>query len=205
MKLITSGFTHPIHEAQTIFRQVLDAISSPGSLHTFGADFTFGLANSATTQLLLALTDNSTPVWLSPALRHDEILTQNVKFHTNAPLAESTDTACFAVMAENETVDLTAFSWGSAEYPETNTTLAIQINGFDRGETLSLSGPGIDGQRTVFVDGIDNELLKQITQIQRSQPLGIDVLLTSGNQLMALPRTTHIELSNREALTCTLQ
>ncbi|MBL4831461.1 MAG: phosphonate C-P lyase system protein PhnH [Aliivibrio sp.] len=205
MNLVKPGFNNPIHDAQTIFRQVLEAISSPGSLQTFSDDFSFGCANSATTQLLLSLADSSTSVWLCEAMKHDEELTQNLKFHVNTPLSDTANTACFAVAMQNKPLQLSDFCWGSAEYPETNTTLAIQVSGFDSGANLSLMGPGIDGHRTVRVDGIDSDLLQQIAQIQRSQPLGIDILFTCGTQLMALPRSTQVTLTDTEALTCTLQ
>ena len=205
MKFVKQGFNDPIHDAQNVFRFILNAMSMPSSLQSIPSELSFGQANAATTQILLALTDSTTPVWLSEAFKTDSELTQNLQFHANTPLATRQDKASFALLGGDQNTDINQFCWGNAEYPETSTTLIIQVNSLSEGVELELSGPGIDGKALVNVDGIHQSLLNQIMVINKSQPLGIDVLLTCENQLMALPRTTLIALANKEDSSCTLQ
>jgi alpha-D-ribose 1-methylphosphonate 5-triphosphate synthase subunit PhnH len=98
MKFVKPGFNDPIHDAQCVFRLVLNAVSMPCSTQTMPRDLSFGGANSATTQILLALSDSTTPVWLSENFLEDTKLTQNLRFHANAPLTSPTESASFALL-----------------------------------------------------------------------------------------------------------
>ncbi|BCL68089.1 carbon-phosphorus lyase subunit PhnH [Vibrio nigripulchritudo] len=203
MKFVKPGFNDPIHDAQCVFRLVLNAVSMPGSTQTMPSDLSFGGANSATTQILLALSDSTTPIWLSENFLEDTELTQNLQFHANTPLTSPAESASFALLDHQQTMNVNDFCWGSAEFPETSTTLLIQVSSLQKGTPLSLQGPGIDGHKNIQVEGIHPDLLAQIQAIHSSQPLGIDVLLTCGCELMALPRTTQITQLNRESSPCT--
>ncbi|WP_104401117.1 phosphonate C-P lyase system protein PhnH [Vibrio penaeicida] len=205
MKFVKPGFNDPIHDAQNVFRFILNAMSIPGSLQSMPSELSFGQANAATTQILLALTDSTTPVWLSEAFKADSELTQNLQFHANTPLATRQDKASFALLGSGQNANVSEFCWGSAEYPETSTTLIVQVSSLSKGVSLELSGPGIDGNASINVEGVHQSLFNQIIAISESQPLGVDVLLTCENQLMALPRTTRITLASMEESSCTLQ
>ena len=125
MKFVKQGFNDPIHDAQNVFRFILNAMSMPSSLQSMPSELSFGQANAATTQILLALTDSTTPVWLSEAFKTDSELTQNLQFHANTPLATRQDKASFALLGGGQNTEINELSWGNAEYHETSTTLII--------------------------------------------------------------------------------
>ena len=94
------AFTLAVQDAQQSFRRLLKAMSEPGvivSLHQLSQGWL--PLNLASTSVLLTLADNDTPVWLSGALLND-IASQNLRFHTNAPLVEQPQQAVFAVADE---------------------------------------------------------------------------------------------------------
>ena len=92
--------------------------------------------------MLLTLADNDTPVWLSGALLND-IASQNLRFHTNAPLVEQPQQAVFAVADEQISHEqLNALSEGSAVAPETSATLILQVSSLSGGRMLRLTGQG---------------------------------------------------------------
>ncbi|MBD1559238.1 phosphonate C-P lyase system protein PhnH [Vibrio sp. S9_S30] len=205
MKFVKPGFNDPIHDAQNVFRFILNAMSMPSSLQSMPSELSFGQANAATSQILLTLTDSTTPLWLSDSFQADSELTQNLRFHANTPLTTHPDNASFALINSEQDTDVSQFCWGSEEYPDTSTTVIVQVSSLSSGVGLELSGPGIDGRASIKVEGIHQSLLNQIMAISESQPLGVDVLLTCKNQFMALPRTTRITLANREDSSCTLR
>lgn len=81
---------------------------------------------------------------------------------------------------------------GSDMYPEDGATLVIPSS-LGLGARLRLTGPGIDGQVDVSVGGIPAAFWLKRQQIMR-YPLGFEVFLIDGDQIVGLPRTTEIEV-----------
>ena len=138
------AFTLAVQDAQHSFRRLLKAMSEPGvivSLHQLSQGWL--PLNLATTSVLLTLADNDTPVWLSGALSND-IASQNLRFHTSAPLVEQPRQAVFAVADEHISHEqLNALSEGSAVAPETSATLILQVSSLSGGRMLRLTGEGL--------------------------------------------------------------
>ena len=130
---LQTAFTLPVQDAQQSFRRLLKAMSEPGvivALHQLKHGWQ--PLNLATTSVLLTLVDGDTPVWLSPAMNND-IASQNLRFHTNAPMVEQPQLAAFAVADERiSSEQLNALSAGSAVAPETSATLIVDVTP-DRG------------------------------------------------------------------------
>ena len=125
---LETAFTLPVQDAQHSFRRLLKAMSEPGvivALHQLKHGWQ--PLNVATTSVLLTLADNDTPVWLSHAL-HNDIVSQSLRFHTNAPLVEQPQQATFAVSSDTiSSEQLNALCEGSAIAPETSATLIVQV------------------------------------------------------------------------------
>lgn len=192
MSLLT-GFAQPIEQSQQAFRLILKALSEPGHIVTLPDSPIWGALNAASTAALLTLADQETPIQLCLALKSEQVLT-NIRFHSGAPLANNAEEVCFALFdAQLQAADLQALPHGSEISPEFSTTVMIQLDSLDQGSALRLTGPGIEQQR-VISPSLPPVLLDYLINRPQRFPLGLDFLLTCGERLLALPRTTHVEV-----------
>ena len=191
---LETAFTLPVQDAQHSFHRLLKAMSEPGvivALHQLKHGWQ--PLNIATTSVLLTLADNDTPVWLSNTL-HNDIVSQSLRFHTNAPLVEQPQQATFAVSSDTiSSEQLNALFEGSAVAPETSATLIVQVPSLSGGRMLRLTGAGIAEERMIAPQ-LPNCILHELTERPHPFPLGVDLILTCGERLLASPRTTHVEV-----------
>jgi alpha-D-ribose 1-methylphosphonate 5-triphosphate synthase subunit PhnH len=87
---------------------------------------------------------------------------------------------------------LAAAPAGSDLYPDESATLVIGC-ALGAGPALRLRGPGIPDVATLRVGGLPAAFWPLRAQVCRF-PLGWDVLLVAGRQVVGLPRTTRIEV-----------
>jgi alpha-D-ribose 1-methylphosphonate 5-triphosphate synthase subunit PhnH len=84
---------------------------------------------------------------------------------------------------------------GSLTSPERSATLVVEVTSLNAGELhLNLSGPGIREQRACAVAGLDPDWLARREAWVCGFPLGVDLILVDKEQVMALPRTTRVEV-----------
>jgi alpha-D-ribose 1-methylphosphonate 5-triphosphate synthase subunit PhnH len=88
---------------------------------------------------------------------------------------------------------LAAAPVGSYAYPDESATLVLGCS-LGQGERLRLSGPGIQASAALRVAGLPPELWRLRAEAVR-YPLGWDLLLVSGDQVVGLPRTTVVEVT----------
>lgn len=81
---------------------------------------------------------------------------------------------------------------GSDLYPEEGATLVLTAT-LGTGVTLRLTGPGVDGQIDVQVDGLPADFWAVRAQVQR-YPMGFDLVLVDGARILGVPRSTHVEV-----------
>ncbi|WP_454877394.1 phosphonate C-P lyase system protein PhnH [Serratia inhibens] len=192
MSLLT-GFEQPIEQSQHAFRLILKALSEPGHTVTLQGGPAWGALNAASTAALLTLADQETPIQLCEVLKSEQVLT-NIRFHSGAPLAAQPEEVCFALFdTQLQTADLLALPHGSEISPEFGATVIVQLNGLEQGTPLRLTGPGIERQRKVSPP-LPPALLDFLVNRPLRFPLGLDILLTCGDRLLALPRTTRVEV-----------
>lgn len=192
-KTILPGFGNPVMDAQQAFRKILDAMSHPGRIVTFeGAPAGPETLSSAATSVCLALIDFETPVWFDEEAHS---AADYLKFHCSCPIAELSIDAVFALIAEPQKLtDLEAFNLGSNDYPDSSSTLIIEVENISTQGAITLRGPGIEDSMQLSVEGVNECFWKQVQANNTLFPCGVDILLTHGNQLVALPRTTQIEV-----------
>jgi alpha-D-ribose 1-methylphosphonate 5-triphosphate synthase subunit PhnH len=188
-----AGLADPVLDAQGIFRRVLDALAHPGRVVTVPSALEpptpLGLATAA---VCLTLLDFETPLWLDPAARTPEVV-EYLRFHCGAPLCESRAEAAFSVVADPLRLPpLGSFQAGSDEYPDRSTTVIVQVGEIREGIGRRLTGPGIDGERRLALEGVSGRLWGMLRENQGLFPRGIDVLVTAGPRLVGLPRTTRV-------------
>lgn len=193
---LNTAFDSPVHDAQQCFRRLLKAMSEPGVIVSLQLlRHGWQPLGVATTSVLLTMTDSDTPVWLSPGLTND-IVRSNLRFHTGTRIAETPDDAVFAVADDNLSPLLPdRLAHGSAIAPEHSSTLILQVNSLSGGRMLRLTGAGIAEERMIAPQ-LPECIIEQLADRFHAGSLGIDLLLTCGDRLLAIPRATHVEIAD---------
>ena len=193
--MLRAGFSDPVHDAQGVFRAVLDALARPGTVQAIPArlappePLTPELAAIA-----LALTDGDTPVWLDPALAAAPEVAAYLRFHTGAPLTDDPARAAFALVREaGRCPPLASFAQGDPAYPDTATTLVLALDSLGGGARLRLSGPGIRGMADLALAPLPPGWPGALRENRAGFPLGVDCLLTAPGRVAGLPRSTTVE------------
>lgn len=124
-----SGFQDLIHDSQSTFKTLLDALSRPGTINKIDVQLTLtppsGL-NVACAAACLTLFDLETIIWLQPGLKEE--VKNWLLFHTGCRFTGDIKKADFAVIWDiNNMPDLSKFKQGTAVYPEDSTTLLIMV------------------------------------------------------------------------------
>jgi alpha-D-ribose 1-methylphosphonate 5-triphosphate synthase subunit PhnH len=184
-----------IFDAQAHYRLVLDSMARPGKINVMPS---------------LELT---TPqgIHAAGALVGFALLNSDVSFYVDGPSAE--DVSLYLLVntsarsAEAEEADyvylngtaaaeiLYRLKTGTLPYPENSATViaAVEELGGETGLVLTLSGPGVDGERQLSVAGLDTALLEALVTINAEFPLGIDLVLTDPTgRIACIPRSSRV-------------
>jgi len=185
--MTAAAFADPVFQSQATFRAVLRAMSRPGEIVAVGA----GLAppaplKAAAAAALLTLADYETALWLSPELAAGEVGAW-LRFHTGAPFAAAAERAAFAWI-DAAALDLAPFAAGEPAYPDRSTTLIVEVETLASAD-LVLAGPGVRGERRFGFAPRRADFLDAWRANGAAFPLGVDLILTCGDRLAALPRT----------------
>jgi alpha-D-ribose 1-methylphosphonate 5-triphosphate synthase subunit PhnH len=188
---LAPGLADPVHDGQACFRAVLDAMAHPGRIVTL--PFRLAAAppaplGEAAAALALSLCDFETPIWLDAALRP---AADFLRFHCGSALTSDPAAAHFAFAGTSSPLPpLDAFALGTDEYPDRSTTLVLAVAALEAGRGVTLSGPGIDGVARLAVEGLGDGFWAERAALRTLLPRGLDLVLTQGDRLVALPRST---------------
>jgi alpha-D-ribose 1-methylphosphonate 5-triphosphate synthase subunit PhnH len=186
-----AGLIDPVFDSQAVFRTVLAALANPGKVRVVPASPPdVAGCPPAAMALMLTLLDYETPLWLSQSLQADQGLREHIAFHTGAPKAASPARCAFALVdARRDPLDLELFHPGEAEYPDRSTTVIAILPVLAGGPLLSIAGPGIRSVETLGPTGLPDDFASQWRANRRRYPLGVDVMLVAGAEMIGLPRT----------------
>jgi alpha-D-ribose 1-methylphosphonate 5-triphosphate synthase subunit PhnH len=197
---LAPGFADPVHDTQAVFRTLLDALARPGRIGVIetalpAADATNGSerAGLAAFAALLALCDYATPVWLA---QPDAALAAALRFHAGAPLTDTPAEAAFAYVHDATALPpLDSLAAGTPESPEQSATVFVRVASLTGGAPVTLRGPGIEDTHTLAPVGLPGRFWQERAALTPLFPCGIDFYLVCGDQLVGLPRTTHVEMN----------
>ncbi|MBD2447803.1 phosphonate C-P lyase system protein PhnH [Nostoc sp. FACHB-152] len=184
------GFQDLIHDAQRTFRALLDANARPGTPYQITAEMSVPLGlTPACGAACLTLLDLDVVVWLQPSFG-DQVKAW-LLFHTGCRFTQYPQEANFALIQDLAVLpELSIFNWGTAEKPEASTTLLVQVESFEKGQPVMLTGPGILNQQAINPT-IPPHFWKFWMQNHQAYPQGIDVFFFTENAVMGLPRTSN--------------
>lgn len=167
---------------QSAFRCLVEAYSSPGKINILPAS-----NHNIALAVLATLVDGESSL-ADPHQLLDSSAWLRLQIKPSAP-----DAAAFILCQGAQPVDFTP-CLGTLASPEHGATLVLTVAALSGGDTpYELSGPGIETAVQIAPQGLDVSWFKQRTTWNSAFPLGVDMLLTSADGILALPRTTHIK------------
>lgn len=182
---LTGGFADAPTGSARAFRAIVEAMSRPGTIVIVTGATPPAPLSQAAGLVLLTLADGTTPVHLAGAA-DTKAVRDWITFHTGAPLVDA-PAASFAVGTWQALAPHDRFAIGKPEYPDRAATLIVEMPDLSP-EGPRLSGPGIRDHATLS--------LPEAAAFQANHalfPLGFDCILTAGNRLAGLPRSTKVE------------
>ncbi|MDO6965757.1 phosphonate C-P lyase system protein PhnH [Rhizobium alvei] len=188
------GFADPVYQSQCVFKTIMDCMSRPGTIGRLDPVATppapLGAAAGA---IALTLCDHDTPIHMSGRLIEAGVQSW-LAFQAGALITDVRDEASFAFIEKGASLpSLSTFAMGSQEYPDRSATLVYEVSSLTSGRPLTLSGPGIDGETTLAPEGLPAQFERAWLDNAAQYPRGIDLILTCGNDIVCLPRTTRIQ------------
>lgn len=184
-----------VFDAQQHFRLLLDSMARPGKINTFPSSDIVPPAglNQAATLTGFALLNVDTNYHIIGENRAD--IATYLLVNTAAQQV-GIDMADYIFLPGNYNGDgLKDVRVGTPVYPEDSATLIITVEAISseviqNALLISLKGPGVNGEATVFVKGINPLLLNYIKEQNIEYPLGIDLIITDGqNNILCIPRS----------------
>jgi alpha-D-ribose 1-methylphosphonate 5-triphosphate synthase subunit PhnH len=187
----------PVVDAQRHFRLLLDSMARPGKLNRLDGPAICPPAGLGPGAALIGLALLNADVSFFAGNNPDAItdyLVSNTATRP-APLAK----ADFLFLhGTDDPAPLEAAKIGTLNYPDTNALAVIGVATLSaqpgpHTQALTLTGPGVKHQITVFVGGLHPALLHTLRAINAEYPLGIDTILTdAAGQICGLPRSIQL-------------
>lgn len=181
---LEGGFATPSTDAARAFRQIMDAMARPGTITNVTGATPPAPMSAAAGAVVLTLCDPDTPLYLAGDADTPEIRAW-VAFHTGAPLTDAGSCA-FALGVWDALAPMAAYPQGTPAYPDRSATLIVERPTLTA-TGATLCGPGI--RDTAALNLPDPDAFRAN---HRQFPLGVDVILTCGDQLAAVPRSTEV-------------
>lgn len=181
---LSGGFSEPAIQSAHAFRSVMEAMARPGTVQPIAGAQPPAPLSRAAGAVLLTLCDTDTPVFLAGDADCDAVR-KWLAFHTGAPCTGPSH-CMFAVGAWDDLMPLSAYPIGTAQYPDRSATLIVECEELEA-SGATLTGPGIAKSAALS--------LPDIGSFQANHalfPLGLDFILTAGDEVAALPRTTEV-------------
>jgi alpha-D-ribose 1-methylphosphonate 5-triphosphate synthase subunit PhnH len=88
---------------------------------------------------------------------------------------------------------LDRFDAGTDEYPDRSATVIVQAATLTSGTGRRLTGPGIESAAWLEAGGLAAGFWPDLRANRDRFPRGVDVVVTAGASVAALPRTTRVE------------
>ena len=147
-----------------------------------------GLAAVAVT-----LADFETPLWLDEQLASAPEVARYLRFATGAPIVEDPARAAFALVSRATAMPpFTWFSTGSDAYPDRSVTIVTEVQTWAAMHRFELKGPGIATTRSFAAGPLPGDFETRMAENRALFPRGVDLIMTSGDEVLALPRSTHL-------------
>lgn len=189
---LSGGFADPAIGSAHAFRSVMEAMARPGTIQDIEGAAPPAPLSPAMGAVLLTLCDTETPIYLAGEMDCEAVRAW-LSFHTGAPFVGPAH-CVFAIGTWEALAPFSVYPIGTSQYPDRSATLVVERPELTASGAI-LTGPGIKEQAMLSLPEVN------AFQANRSLfPLGLDFILTCGDCLAALPRSTIVTLPSSEAV-----
>ena len=182
-----------LHESQTVFRLLLDALSQPGRVFRLPADL---VARIPVVEVpLLALLGYDTPFAFLAA---DATREQLIARATSGRIVEPAVAAYLGVPDSRTELLPMGLCLGTPMRPDSAAQVSVQVNGIftsatESTATLHISGPGVETTNHVTCDGATTGELEFLLRRDWTAPRGLDLwVIGVDGSFIGIPRTSRI-------------
>lgn len=182
---LTGGFADAPVDAARAFRAILQAMARPGTIHPVAGAAPPAPLSPAAGAVLLTLADPTTPLHLAGAADCPSVRDW-IAFHIGAPVVAAEE-AQLAVGRWDALLPVGRFRIGQPDYPDRSATLIVETGRLDT-DGARLTGPGIRTEARLTLPDT-----AAFAANRALFPLGWDCILTCGDRLAAIPRSTRVE------------
>ena len=189
-----ANFPNSVLYAQSTFRAILDATARPGSVQPItGLVEAPQPLSSGAAAVALTLCDHDTPVWIDTGLLASAPVSEWLRFYCGCPIVPNPRDAAFAFASDPQALPpFDAFNLGTADYPDRSTTIVLQVQSFETGPRLELTGPGIRERIPFRADPLPADIAARHLFNRGLFPRGVDLMLVTNNTVAALPRSVNV-------------
>jgi alpha-D-ribose 1-methylphosphonate 5-triphosphate synthase subunit PhnH len=184
-RALAGGFAEPSVGSARAFRQILEAMARPGTIRQVSGAMPPAPLSVAAGTVLLTLVDPTTRLHLAGAADCADVRDW-VAFHLGAPLAPAEE-ADFALGTWDALQPVTRFRIGRPDYPDRSATLIVEM------DRLVNHGPALAGPGIELVSWLSLPETAAFRANRAQFPLGFDTILTAGDRLAGVPRSTRVE------------
>lgn len=191
---LAPGFADPVLDAQGVFRAVMEALARPGTPQALPVSLAPPAPlTPAIAAIALTLADHEAPLWLDARLAASAAAAGWLRFHTGARIVEDARAAAFALIVDPADLPaFDAFALGEQAYPDRSTTLVLACDQLEAESGFTLAGPGIRETARLAAAPLPPDFRARWRANGALFPRGVDLLLTAGDRVVGLPRTTEI-------------
>lgn len=182
------GIPGEVLESQRVFRRLLEATARPGVLIALPP-----ASAEPETAVLRALLDHEVSFGVVGGAEEEA---EGIRLTTGARGGPARRADFVLVRGGDSGGEVAKMKRGTLWEPHLGATAIYAVGRLSaRGPvTLALSGPGVEGSRTLGVDGLAASEVGCILESRADYPMGVDVYLVDGAGLVgALPRSTRVE------------
>ena len=181
-----------VHHDHALFRQVLQAMSHPGTSWQLADPGSITGENISLVLMLGCLMDNE--VTFTIIGDDTQGLSAALSLHTGSVRGEIGEADFVIALRGTSDGQLSLIKRGTPEYPDMGATLIYLIDTIaEEGGTTELTGPGIKGTVTPLFEGLAAAELSGLREANAEFPLGVDVIvLDNYGRITCIPRSTRI-------------
>lgn len=188
---------------QQVFRGLLDSMARPGKISTiepFPWQATAPEMDFAPFVLGIACTLLDIEVTFSVPGPDLVKLVTDLEFHTNSR-AVAPDAADYLLLTSRDDPGMIlSAKRGNLDFPDQGATVILVVADLSEIQpshqspavSVQLTGPGILGEKTIWVTGVNHSFFETFRMANSEFPLGLDLILVGREKVACLPRSVTI-------------